>query len=69
MGQRLFNLKLRPKMAGNGRKSGHRAPQKLSTKHSRSKKDAGADAEVEKAGCEAWGIDFEDFELHGILPI
>ena len=25
--------------------------------------------EVEKAGCEAWGIDFEDFELHGILPI
>ena len=53
----------------NGPKSGHRAPQKLSTKQSRSNKYAGADSEVEKAGCEAWGVDFEDFELHGILPI
>ena len=52
-----------------GRKSGHRAPQKLSTKQSRSKKYAGADYDVEKACCEAWGIDFDDFELHGILPI
>ena len=34
-------------------KSGHRAPQKLSTKQSRSKKYAGADSEVEKASCEA----------------
>ena len=48
-------------VAGNGRKSGHRAPQKLSTKQSRSKKYAGADAEVEKACCEAWGVDFDDF--------
>ena len=24
------------------------------------KKYAGADAEVEKAGCEAWGVDFDD---------
>ena len=32
-------------------------------------KYAGADAEVEKAGCEAWGVDFEDFEVHGILPM
>ena len=53
----------------NGRKSGHRAPQKLSTKQSRSNKYAGADSEVEKASCEAWGVDFEDFELHGILTI
>ena len=47
-------------VAGNGRKSGHRAPQKLSTKQSRSKKYAGADSEVEKAGCGAWGVDFDD---------
>ena len=50
-------------------KSDHRAPQKLSTKQSRSNKYAGADSEVQKACCEAWGTDFEDFELHGILPI
>ena len=24
------------------------------------------DSEVEKACCEAWGVDFDDFELHGI---
>ena len=25
-------------------------------------------SEVEKASCEAWGVDFEDLSLHGILP-
>ena len=50
-------------------KSDPRTHQKLSTKQSRSKKYAGADSEVQKAKCEAWEVDFEDFELHGILPI
>ena len=58
-----------PYPSQNAPKSDPRAPKKPSTKHSRSKKYAGAESEVEKACCEAWGVDFEDFELHGILPI
>ena len=56
-----WNGFLWPYPSQNGPKSDHRAPQKLSTKQSRSKKYAGADSEVEKAGCEAWGVDFDDF--------
>ena len=61
-----WNCFLWPEMAGNratehprSRRGSNRAQQKY----------AGADAEVEKAGCEAWGVDFDDFELHGIPPI
>ena len=49
----------------NAPKSGPRVAQKLSTKQSRSNKYAGADSEVERAGCEAWGVDFEPFQLQG----
>ena len=49
-----------PYPSQNAPKSDPRAPQKLSTKQSRSKKYAGADSEVEKACCEAWEVDVDD---------
>ena len=33
------------------------------------KKYARADSDVDTACCETWGVKFEDFEMHGVLPI
>ena len=56
-----FGPKCGQQWSQNDPKSGPSAPQKLSTSLSGSKKYAGADSEVEKAGCGAGGADLEPF--------